>query len=96
MDETKFKLHWKKYGIKLVYDQIDTSHGDMCFSNITIIHSVYKMNHVKIFEAFFGWRTDYRQIVLILILIKNDVDWINECGYQKMILIIYVKSLKTH
>ena len=31
----------KNYGIKLVYDQIDTAHADMCFSNITITHSVY-------------------------------------------------------
>ena len=31
----------KNYGIKLVYDQIDTPHADMCFSNITITHSVY-------------------------------------------------------
>ena len=29
------------YGNKLVYDQIDTAHADMCFSNITITHSVY-------------------------------------------------------
>ena len=29
------------YGVKLIYDQIDTPHADMCFSNITIIHSVY-------------------------------------------------------
>ena len=29
------------YGIKLIYDQIDTAHADMCFSNITITHSVY-------------------------------------------------------
>ena len=31
----------ENYGIKLIYDQIDTPHGDMCFSNITITHSVY-------------------------------------------------------
>ena len=31
----------KNYGIKLVYDQIDKPHADMCFSNNTIIHSVY-------------------------------------------------------
>ena len=31
----------KNYGIKLIYDQIDTPHADMCFSNITITHSVY-------------------------------------------------------
>ena len=31
----------KNYGIKLFYDQIGTAHADMCFSNITITHSVY-------------------------------------------------------
>ena len=31
----------EKYGIKLVYDQMDKSPADMCFSNITITHSVY-------------------------------------------------------
>ena len=29
------------YGIKLIYDQIDSPHADMCFSNISITHSVY-------------------------------------------------------
>ena len=31
----------KKYGVELIYDQIDTPHADMCFSNITKTHSVY-------------------------------------------------------
>ena len=31
----------ENYGIKLIYDQKDTPHADMCFSNITITHSVY-------------------------------------------------------
>ena len=31
----------ENYGIRLVYDQIDTPHADMCFSNITITYSVY-------------------------------------------------------
>ena len=31
----------ENFGIKLIYDQIDTTHADMCFSNITITHSVY-------------------------------------------------------
>ena len=31
----------ENYGIKLVYDEIDTLHSDMCFSNITKTHSVY-------------------------------------------------------
>ena len=30
-----------KYGTELFYDEIDTPHADMCFSNITITHSVY-------------------------------------------------------
>ena len=29
------------YGIRLIYDQIDTAHADMCFSNITKTHSVF-------------------------------------------------------
>ena len=31
----------ENYGIKLIYDQKDTPHADMCFSNIIITHSVY-------------------------------------------------------
>ena len=31
----------KNYGNKLVYDQTDKLHADMCFSNITKTHSVY-------------------------------------------------------
>ena len=38
----------KNYGIKLIYDQINRAHADMCFSNITITHSVYEKTHVFI------------------------------------------------
>ena len=31
----------ENYGTKLILDKIDTAHSDMCFSNITITHSVY-------------------------------------------------------
>ena len=31
----------ESYGIKLILDQIETAHCDMCFSNITITHSIY-------------------------------------------------------
>ena len=34
-------LDLKNYGIKLIYDQMDTAHADMCFSNIMITHSVF-------------------------------------------------------
>ena len=31
----------QNYGIKLIYDQIDTPHADTCSSNTTVTHSVY-------------------------------------------------------
>ena len=31
----------ENFGIKLIYDQIDTPHADMCFCIFTITHSVY-------------------------------------------------------
>ena len=29
------------YGIELSYDQTDTPHADMCFSDITMTHCIY-------------------------------------------------------
>ena len=37
----------ENYGIKLIYDEIDKPHADMCFSNITLTHSVYQ-KHIKV------------------------------------------------
>ena len=39
---TKLGLNFTEetYGLELIYDEIDTAHADMCFSNITITHSV--------------------------------------------------------
>ena len=31
----------ENFGVKFIYDQIDSAHADMCFSNITITHSPY-------------------------------------------------------
>ena len=31
----------ENYGVKFVYDQIDSAHADMCFSNLLISHSPY-------------------------------------------------------
>ena len=36
-----FNFTVENYVTKLFYDQIDTTHADMCFSNITITHSIY-------------------------------------------------------
>ena len=40
---TKLSLNFtvETFGVKLIHDQIDTAHADMCFSNITFTHSVY-------------------------------------------------------
>ena len=42
MEIIKFRFYYKKkYGIKLILDQIDTAYSDMCFSKITKTHSLY-------------------------------------------------------
>ena len=73
----------EKYGIKLIYDQVDTAHADMCFSNITITHSVYSMNNVNYFKDLFESITDYRKIVLLIFLIQNDKNLLKEIGFSK-------------
>ena len=35
----------ENYGNKLILDQIDTAHSDMCFSSITITHSVNQIKY---------------------------------------------------
>ena len=42
-DWTLVSLNFTKEnnGVELIYDEIDTPHADMCFSNIIITHSVY-------------------------------------------------------
>ena len=39
---TKLRMKYtvKSYGIKLIFDQADTAHAHMCFSNFTITHSI--------------------------------------------------------
>ena len=42
-DWTKLSLDFteENYGIKLIFDEIDSDDSDMCFSNISITHSLY-------------------------------------------------------
>ena len=42
-DRTLLNINFteENYGIRLIYDQRDTAHADLCFSNITIKHFVY-------------------------------------------------------
>ena len=55
----------------------------MCFSNITITHSQCYMDHVNHFKDLFESLRDYRVIVLLVFLFKNDDDLLYECGFLK-------------
>ena len=35
----------ENYGVRIIYDEIDSAPADICFSNITITYSVYKNTH---------------------------------------------------
>ena len=48
------------------------------------------MSYENFFKDFFESITDYRKIVLLLFLIKNDSDLLNECGFLKNVLIVHV------
>ena len=41
------------------------------------------MNNVNYFEDLFEAILDYRKIVLLVFLIKNDINLLNECGFLK-------------
>ena len=41
------------------------------------------MDNVKYFKDLFESITDYKKIVLLMFLIKNDVNLLYECGYLK-------------
>ena len=55
----------------------------MCFSNITITHSVYQLDHVNFFKNLLESTPECRKIVLLMFLIKNDSDFSGECGFLK-------------
>ena len=54
----------ENYGVKLIYDQIDTPHAVMCFSNTMITHSVFSMDNENYFKDLFESISDYRKVVL--------------------------------
>ena len=45
---TKLSLNFteQNHGIKLIFDEIDSAHSGLCFSNISMTHSVYKITHI--------------------------------------------------
>ena len=67
----------------------------MCFSKIIITHSTYWKDHVNFFEDLLESIPDYRKVVLLLFLIKNDVDLLYECGYLKNDFNCLTKKFKT-
>ena len=71
------------YCVKVIYDQIDTAHADMCFSIKTITHSVYQIDNVNYFKDLFESIPDYKKVVLLMFSIKNDVNFSYECGFLK-------------
>ena len=71
----------ENYGTKLYYDQIDTPHAIMCFSKITISHSVYWLDHVIFLIDLFKSKPDFRKWVLLVFLFENDNDLLIECGF---------------
>ena len=73
----------EKYGIKLFLYQIDTPHSDMCFSNITITHSVFWMNNSNYFTDIVESMPDYRKVVLLLSVIKNDKYLLLDIGFSE-------------
>ena len=50
------------------------------------------MDLFKYFKNFFESVPGYRKVVLLVFLVKDDVDFLQECGFVKMILFVLVKS----
>ena len=73
----------ENYGKKLVYDQIDSANCNMCFSNISITHFIFKMNYEKYFKDLFESIPDYKKIVLLIFLIQKDKKFLKEIGFSK-------------
>ena len=64
----------------MIYDETDSALADMCFTKITITHSVYYLDHIDIFEDLFEQNPDYRKIALLMLLINIDVDILRDAS----------------
>ena len=73
----------KKYGIKLIYDEIGSTHANMCFSIVTKTHSKFWMDHKNHFKDLFESIEDYRKIILLIFLFQNDDDLLKEREFLK-------------
>ena len=56
----------ENYGIKLIYDQIDTQHTDRCFTNIVITHSIWINGLLK-----YSYNCKYVSSINTNIIVRN-------------------------
>ena len=52
------------------------------------------MNNVIYFTGLFESIPDYKKIVLLMFLIKNDVNFLYECGFSKGVINFLYKEIK--
>ena len=52
------------------------------------------MDHINYFKDMFESIEDYRKIVLLLFLIRNDSDLVREFGFLKWIIFDYLHKIK--
>ena len=53
------------------------------------------MDNINYFKDLFESIPDYQKIVLIMFLIKNDLNFLHECGFLKSDINFYIRNLKT-
>ena len=53
------------------------------------------MDHVSFFKHLFESIPDYRKIVILLFLFKNDIDFLQECGFLRYDINRLCLELKT-
>ena len=54
------------------------------------------MNNVNYFKDLFESIPDYKKIVLIMFLIKNDDNLLYECGFLKGDINFFIRNLKIY
>ena len=55
---------------------------------------IYYMDNTNYFRDLCESKSDYRKIVLLIFLIKNDSDLVEECGYLKDVFNCLYKEVK--
>ena len=82
--------------MKLVYDPMDTTQVDMCSSNIPKTVFTNWMGHAKYFDDMFESFPDWRNVVSLMFLNKDDVDILHTGGFSKTIVNVSVFILQEY